>query len=46
MLSFILLRLTFRGVLSDIPHDTAAFITYALLLLFIAFVWSGRRDRA
>ena len=46
MLSLILLRLTLAGVVADLPHDLAAWITYALLALFVVFVWSGSRDRA
>ncbi|HET7321703.1 MAG TPA: hypothetical protein VFI96_04340 [Longimicrobiaceae bacterium] len=45
MLSLILFKLTFRGVIADIPHDVAAFITYALLILFLAFIWSGTKDQ-
>jgi hypothetical protein len=33
-------------VIADIPHDAAALITYVLLALFVAFVWSGARSRA
>lgn len=46
MVVFSLMRLTVEGVLSDVPHDGAAIVTYALLVLFIAFVWSGNRTRA
>jgi hypothetical protein len=46
MLAITLFRLTVRGVLSDIPHDPSAFVTYALLLAFVAFVYTGSRKRA
>lgn len=46
MASLILLRLTLQGVVADVPHDAAAWITYVLLALFVAFVWSGSRSRA
>jgi hypothetical protein len=44
--SLALLRLTLQGVVADIPHDAAAWITYALLALFLAFLWSGTRKSA
>lgn len=46
MLALALLRLSFQGVVADIPHDAAAWITYALLALFVVFVWSGSRNSA
>lgn len=44
--SLALIKLTLQGVVADLPHDTAAWITYALLLLFLAFIWSGSRKQA
>ena len=46
MVSFSLAKLSLEGVLADVPHDTAAVVTYALLVLFIGFVWSGSRHGA
>ena len=43
MLSFILLELTLQEVLADVPQDPAAVLTYAMLVLFVAFVWAGSR---
>lgn len=37
--------LTFREVLSDIPHDAAAIFVYLLLALFVGFIWWGSRSR-
>lgn len=37
------MRLTVTEVLRDIPFDAAALVTYALLLLFVGFVWFGNR---
>lgn len=39
----ILLRLTPLEVVRDVPHDFAALVTYALLALFVGFVWMGNR---
>jgi hypothetical protein len=39
-------ELTLQGVVADIPHDPAAWITYALLALFLVFLWSGTRTHA
>ena len=38
-----LLTLTLREIVSDIPHDPGAWVTYALLALFVGFVWIGNR---
>ena len=43
MLAITLIRLTFQNVVEDIPHDASAFITYALLALFVAFIITGAR---
>ncbi len=44
--SLALFKLTLQGVVADLPHDAAAWITYALLALFLVFLWSGTRKRA
>lgn len=44
--SLALFKLTLQGVAADIPHDMAAWITYALLILFLVFLWSGTRTNA
>jgi hypothetical protein len=46
MLALILLELTLVDILSDIPHDTAALIVYALTAVCVAFVWMGSRNRS
>lgn len=46
MLSLIFLELTLRDVLADIPHDAGAILTYALLAVFIGFIWAGSRNKA
>lgn len=43
MLAIILFRLTLRSVLHDVPHDLAAYVTYALLLAFVGFIYLGSR---
>lgn len=45
MLSFILLELTFREVISNIPHDVGALLIYLFIALFVAFVWHGSRSK-
>jgi hypothetical protein len=35
--------LTLRDVITDIPHDVGAAITYLLLALFVFFTWWGNR---
>ncbi len=45
MLSLILWKLTLQEVLTDIPHDPAAFVVYLLLALFIGFIWYGSRAK-
>lgn len=44
--SLAIFRLTLQGVVADIPHNLAAGITYALLVLFLVFLWSGARKNA
>lgn len=43
MLSFILLDLTMRDIVAEIPHDAAAIVVYVMLALFIGFIWTGSR---
>ena len=45
MASTPLAMLTPLDIVRDVPHDPAAFVTYALLGLFIAFVWMGNRRK-
>ena len=42
----LLSSLTLDAVLRDIPHNVSAFVTYALLGIFVAFVWMGHRNSA
>lgn len=44
MPALVLLKLTLKSVLTDIPHDAAAFVTYALLLAFVGFIYLGSRS--
>lgn len=46
MLSFILLKLTLREMISDIPHDFGALIVYLLIALFVGFIWYGARSNS
>jgi hypothetical protein len=46
MPAIILFRLTLKNIITDIPHDLSAFVTYGLLLLFVAFVIQGSRSGA
>ncbi|CAN5824906.1 hypothetical protein BH23GEM3_BH23GEM3_18920 [soil metagenome] len=45
MFSFILLQLTLREILADIPHGAPALIVYLMLVLFIGFIWYGSRSK-
>lgn len=38
--------LTLSEIIRDLPHDGPALVVYALILLFIWFVWRGSRSRA
>jgi len=42
----VLMDLTFREIVSDIPHDTGAAVAYALLTLFIVAIVYGSRGRS
>ncbi len=44
MLMFILLDLTLRDVISDIPHDGPAFVAYGVIGLILVFIWLGSRN--
>jgi hypothetical protein len=44
MATVILFRLTLKNVVQDIPHDLAAYVTYALLLAFVGFIYLGSRN--
>lgn len=35
--------LTFREVIQDVPHDAPAIVVYAMLALFVMFIWHGSR---
>lgn len=45
MMSLILLELTFRDVIADIPHDTGAVVVYLLLIVFVGMTLMGGRRR-
>lgn len=45
MFALVLLDLTLREVISDLPHDAGALITYALLTAFVALTVIGSRRR-
>jgi hypothetical protein len=44
MVAFVLLELTFRELIADIPHDFGALIAYSLLAAFVAFIAVGSRS--
>lgn len=46
MLSMIVLELTLREVLADLPHDAGTGIVLVLLLALVGFVWHGWRGGA
>jgi hypothetical protein len=46
MLALVLLDLTFREVLTDIPHDAGAVIAYIMIALFVVFTFLGSRRRS
>lgn len=46
MLALILLELTLREIVSDIPHDAGAVVAYALLAIFLGFIWAGSRNKS
>jgi hypothetical protein len=37
------LTLTLRQIVADAPLDAGAWVTYAVLALFVGFVWIGNR---
>ncbi|MEX2608805.1 MAG: hypothetical protein WEA24_02580 [Gemmatimonadota bacterium] len=37
--------LTVGYMLRNIPHDPAAFVVYALLAVFVGFIWHGSRNK-
>ena len=43
MTALILFRLTLKSVWTDVPKDAGAFVTYALLLAFLALIYLGSR---
>jgi hypothetical protein len=43
LLFAMLLDLTMREVVTDIPHDGAALVTYTIVLIFVGFIWAGSR---
>jgi hypothetical protein len=43
--AIVLFKLAFWDVLTDIPHDFAAFVTYGILALFVAGIWYGSRAK-
>lgn len=44
MFMLIFLQVTFRDLLSDIPHDAGAFVAYGMLALIVALIWAGSRN--
>jgi hypothetical protein len=44
MIAFVILELTLREVIGEIPHDLGALIAYSLLVAFIAFIAYGSRS--
>lgn len=45
MMSFILLDLSLREILADIPHDFGAVVVYGLITAFVVMTWMGSRKR-
>jgi hypothetical protein len=45
MVPLVLISITFKGVIAEIPHDAGALIAYLLLLAFVAFIWIGSRAK-
>jgi len=45
MFAIILLELTFQEVLAGIPIDAGALVVYAILGLFVGFIWHGSRKK-
>jgi len=42
-IALVLLKLTVWEVVTDVPHDFAAIVTYAMLALFVVGIWYGSR---
>lgn len=38
--------LTLREVVSGIPHDGPAIVVYAMLIVFVGFIWLGSRKKS
>jgi hypothetical protein len=38
--------LTLREVVSGIPHDGPAIVVYAMLIVFVGFIWMGSRKKS
>jgi hypothetical protein len=45
MLSVALLDLTFKGVVSNIPHDAGALLAYGIIFLFVGLTVIGSRRK-
>jgi hypothetical protein len=43
MLALILLDLTLREIVADLPHDAGSIVIYVLFALFAGFIWAGSR---
>jgi hypothetical protein len=43
LLSAALLQLSFRDVVTGIPHDAGALVAYVILGLFVFGIWRGSR---
>jgi hypothetical protein len=46
MFAIVLLELTFREVLAGVPVDAGAVVVYAILGLFVGFIWHGSRKKS
>ena len=40
-----LMDLSLRDILTDIPHDTSSILVYLMIVLFIGFIWYGNKKR-
>ncbi|HSK18622.1 MAG TPA: hypothetical protein VK912_05745 [Longimicrobiales bacterium] len=38
--------LTLNEVVNGIPHDGPAIVVYAMLLVFVGFIWRGSRKKS
>ena len=45
LISAVFFQLSFRDVVTGIPHDTASIVVYIILGLFLYGIWRGSRPR-